>query len=152
MFIDSCELAGGDVCCCRCQQLLGAWLLPLLVMHANCSAVPALLCLLCSMEAAKVDLLAALDEAERQSGGELTGSNDKGWEVRMRPGLKWRRRCCWCRGGDAGWRCCTVRACYDQVQRPSRHQSSPCYARLPSDTALWHCWPPADPDPQAGRD
>ena len=50
--------------------------------NVMCCAVPALLCLLCSMEAAKTELLSALDEAERQSGGELTGSNDKGWEVR----------------------------------------------------------------------
>lgn len=45
---------------------------------------PAAPALLCSMEAAKAELLTALDEAERQSGGELSGSNDKGWEVRGR--------------------------------------------------------------------
>ncbi|KAI7840261.1 hypothetical protein COHA_006043 [Chlorella ohadii] len=37
-----------------------------------------------SMEAAKAELLTALDEAERQSGGELSGSNDKGWEILTR--------------------------------------------------------------------
>ena len=33
------------------------------------------------LEAAKAELLAAVDEAERSSGAELGGGNDKGWQV-----------------------------------------------------------------------
>jgi hypothetical protein len=54
-----------------------------------------------NMAAAKADLMSALDEAERASGGELVAGNDKGWQVRGLGGwgwpvggVAWATKCC----------------------------------------------------------
>ena len=41
------------------------------------------------LEAAKAELLAAVDEAERTSGAELGGGNDKGWQVQASAAGEW---------------------------------------------------------------
>ena len=111
--------------------------------------VPARL-LACSMEDAKAELLAAVEEAERQGGGGLSSGNEKGWQV----GLGAACGCCRCARHADGFGGTRARAAALPGELPRllravlAHGSTPSGTRgavQPAPICRYACCPPPPP-------